>query len=166
MADLARLYAAIWAAGQPHGITDFGVQAVNALRMEKGYRGYGSELTNEITLVEADCTRFYCPDKGNFRGRDATEAVRAAGITTTLVYGEIAATDCDIYGGEAVMQGDRVVGVCTSGAYGHATGKSLAFAYVVPGATDGLDVIILGERRALTVLDAPAWDPANVRQKA
>ena len=166
MADLARLYAAIRAAGQPHGITDFGVQAVNSLRMEKGYRGYGSELTNEITLVEADCTRFYSPDKGNFRGRDATEAARAAGITTTLVYGEIAATDCDIYGGEAVMQGDRVVGVCTSGAYGHATGKSLAFAYVVPGATDGLDVIILGERRALTVLDAPAWDPANVRQKA
>jgi dimethylglycine dehydrogenase len=166
MADLVRLYAAIWAAGQPHGITDFGVQAVNALRMEKGYRGFGSELTNEITLVEADCTRFYSPDKGCFRGRDATEAVRAAGITTTLVYGEIAATDCDIYGGEAVLQGDRVVGVCTSGAYGHATGKSLAFAYVVPGATDGLDVIILGERRALTLLDAPAWDPANVRQKA
>jgi dimethylglycine dehydrogenase len=166
MAELARLYAAIWAAGQPHGITDFGVQAVNALRMEKGYRGYGSELTNEITLVEADCTRFYSPDKGSFRGRDATEAVRAAGITTVLVYGEIASTDCDIYGGEAVLQGDRVVGVCTSGAYGHATGKSLAFAYVAPGATDGLDVIILGERRAFTLLDAPAWDPANMRQKA
>jgi dimethylglycine dehydrogenase len=83
-----------------------------------------------------------------------------------LVYGEIASTDCDIYGGEAVLQGDRVVGVCTSGAFGHATGKSLAFAYVAPGATDGLDVIILGERRAFTLLDAPAWDPANMRQKA
>lgn len=163
MTELARLYAAIWAAGQPHGIADFGVQAVNSLRMEKAYRGYGSELTNEITLVEADCTRFFAPEKGAFRGRDATEA---APVTTTLVYGEIAATDCDIYGGEAVMQGDRVVGVCTSGAYGHATGKSLTFAYVTPGISDGLEVVILGERRALTLLDAPAWDPSNARQRA
>ena len=166
MAELARLYAAICAAGKPHGIADFGGQAVNSLRMEKSYRGYGSELTNEITLIEADCTRFYAADKGDFRGRAATEAVKAAGVTTTLVYGEIAATDCDIHGGEAVMQGDRVVGVCTSGGYGHAVGKSLAFAYVEPGATEGLDVVILGERRAFTRLDAPAWDPENARQKA
>ncbi len=166
MADLARLYAAIWEAGVPHGIADFGVQAVNSLRMEKGYRGYGSELTNEITLIEADCTRFYAPAKGDFRGRAATEAVRAAGVTTRLVYGEVAATDCDIWGGEAVMQGDRVVGVCTSGGYGPATGKSLAFAYVSPGADTGLEVVILGQRHALTLLDAPAWDPTNARQKA
>jgi dimethylglycine dehydrogenase len=163
MPDLARLYTAIRAAGQPHGIADFGVQAVNSLRMEKGYRSYGSELTNEITLIEAGCARFYAPDKGDFRGRDATGA---AAVTTTLVYGEVAATDCDIWGGEAVMQGDRVVGVCTSGAYGHATGKSLTFAYVTPGADTDLEVVILGERRALTLLDAPAWDPANARQRA
>ena len=134
--------------------------------MEKGYRGYGSELTNEITLIEADCTRFLAPDKGDFRGRAATEAVRAGGITTRLVYAEVAATDCDIWGGEAVMQGDRVVGVCTSGAYGHATGRSLAFAYVEPGATEGLEVVILGARRKLTLLSEPAWDPTNARQRA
>ena len=165
MAHLARLYAAIWAAGEAHGIADFGVQAVGSLRMEKGYRGYGSELTNEITLIEADCTRFFAPDKGDFQGRAATEAVKAKGITTRLVYGEVAATDCDICGGEAVMQEDRVVGVCTSGAYGHATGKSLTFAYVTPGATEGLEVVILGERRRLTLRAEPAWDPSNARQK-
>jgi dimethylglycine dehydrogenase len=92
--------------------------------------------------------------------------MRAGTVTTKLVYGEVAANDCDIYGGEAVMQGDRVVGVCTSGAYGHATAKSLTFAYVEPGVTEGLEVVILGERRSLTLLDAPVWDPANARQKA
>ena len=92
--------------------------------------------------------------------------MRAKGVATQLVYGEIVAKDCDIYGGEAVMQGDRVVGVCTSGAFGHATGKSLTFAYVDPGADTGLEVVILGERRPLTLLAAPAWDPANARQKA
>jgi dimethylglycine dehydrogenase len=166
MAELARLYAAIWAAGEPHGIADFGVQAVNSLRMEKGYRGYGSELTNEITLIEADCTRFFAPDKGDFRGREATLAVGAAGVATRLVYGAVEAKDCDIHGGEAVMQGSSVVGVCTSGAYGHATGQSLTFAYVAPDVTDGLEVVILGQRHALALLPAPAWDPTNARQRA
>ncbi|KIC09639.1 aminomethyltransferase [Leisingera sp. ANG-M1] len=166
MAQLATLYSAIWEAGEPHGIADFGVQAVNSLRMEKAYRGYGTELTNEITLIEAGCSRFYAPVKGDFKGRAATETVRGKGIATRLVYGEVAATDCDIHGGEPVMQGDTVVGVCTSGGYGHATGKSLAFAYVDPGATGGLEVVILGERRAFTLLEAPAWDPSNARQKA
>ena len=64
------------------------------------------------------------------------------------------------------MQGDKVVGVCTSGGYGYATGKSLAFAYVDPDCEVRLEVVILGERRALTLLDAPAWDPSNSRQKA
>ncbi len=151
MAELETLYDAIWALGEAHGIADFGSHAVNSLRMEKGYRGFGAELTNEITLIEADCQRFYAPDKGDFNGRAATEAVREKGIATQLVYGEVAATDCDIYGGEAVMQGDRVVGVCTSGGYGHATGKSLAFAYVDPDVSGDLEVVILGERRALTL---------------
>lgn len=165
MAELATLYDAIWAAGMAHGIADFGVHAVNSLRMEKGYRGYATELTNEITLIEAGCQRFYTPNKGDFNGRAATETVREGHIVTKLVYGEVAATDCDIYGGEPVLHGDRVVGVCTSGGYGHATGKSLVFAYVEPEISDGLDIRILGERHALTLLDVPAWDPSNARQK-
>ncbi|MCV2870253.1 aminomethyltransferase family protein [Defluviimonas sp. WL0002] len=166
MAELARLYDAIWSSGAAHGIADFGVHAVNSLRMEKGYRGFGSELTNEITLIEADCERFYAPGKGEFRGREATEAVRRKGIATRLVYGEVAATDCDIHGGEPVMQGDAVVGVCTSGAYGHVTGKSLAFAYVEPGKAQELEIVVLGERRALTLCAEPVWDATNARQKA
>ncbi len=166
MAELETLYDAINSSGQTHGIADFGVNAVNSLRMEKAYRGYGAELTNEITLIEAGCSRFYAPGKGNFGGREATEAVLADGIVSQLVYGEVAATDCDIYGGEPVMRGDRVVGVCTSGGYGHITGKSLAFAYVEPNTVDDLEVIVMGERRTLTLLGEPAWDADNTRQKS
>lgn len=165
MAELKTLYDAIWASGESHGIADFGVQAVNSLRMEKGYRGYAAELTNEITLIEADCERFYAPQKGDFVGRSATEAVRKRGIITKLVYGEVAAKDCDIYGGEPVMQGDKVVGVCTSGGYGHTTSKSLAFAYVEPDTTGDLDVVVLGQRCALKLHAEPVWDPTNARQK-
>ncbi len=166
MAQLETLYEAIWQAGVDFGISDFGGYAINSLRMEKGYRGLGAELTNEITLIEAGCERFYAADKGDFIGRDATEAAKAKAVVTRLVYGEVAVTDCDIYGGEAVMQGDRVVGVCTSGGYGHVTGKSLAFAYLDPEVSDGLEVVILGERRTMKLLSEPAWDASNARQKA
>jgi dimethylglycine dehydrogenase len=134
--------------------------------MEKAYSGMNAELTNEITLIEAGATRFYAPDKGSFQGRDATELVRQQGRSTKLVYGAVAATDCDLYGGEPVMQADRVVGVCTSGGYGHACGQSLGFAYIDPQVdASGLEVVILGERKPFTLLDAPTWDPSNARQK-
>ncbi|MEE9322590.1 MAG: FAD-dependent oxidoreductase [Granulosicoccus sp.] len=166
MADLRTLYDAIWAAGEPLAVADFGIYAVNSLRMEKAYRSLGAELTNEITLIEADCQRFFAPEKGNFNGRDATEARKAEGVRTQLVYGVVAATDCDIYGGEAVLQGDKVVGVCTSGGYGHTTGQSLTFAYVDAGCENDLEVVILGERCALTLLSEPVWDANNDRQRA
>ena len=58
-----------------------------------------------------------------------------------------------------------MVGVCTSGGYGHATFESLVFAYVQLGAADGPEVRILGKRRKLTLLAEPAWDATNARQK-
>ena len=64
------LYDALWAAGQDFGIANFGVYAVNSLRMEKAYKGWGAELTNEITLVEADMERFVRLRQGGFRGQD------------------------------------------------------------------------------------------------
>jgi dimethylglycine dehydrogenase len=168
MDQLETLYDVIWEAGGDLGIVNFGAYAINSLRMEKAYRGLGAELTNEITLIEADMERFYAPEKGHFQGRDATEARKSEDMVARLVYAEVMAGDCDIRGGEAVLAGDKVVGVCTSGGYGHATGKSLAFAYVEPDhAQPGakLKVQILGEGQLLRVLSEPVWDPENVRQK-
>nr|WP_316650430.1 FAD-dependent oxidoreductase [uncultured Gellertiella sp.] len=166
---MAELYDRLVEAGKPFGIADFGLYAINSLRMEKGYRGWGAELTNEITLIEADMERFTAFDKGDFRGRDATLAVREAGIATRLVYLEVAATDSDVRGGEPVMAGGRCVGVATSGGYGHATQKALAFAYVTPDlAAPGtaLELEILGQRHGATVLAEPVFDPENARPRA
>ncbi len=79
------------------------------------------------------------------------------------------AEDADVRGGEPVLSGDSVVGVTTSGGYGHIVGKSLAFAYVqphyaVPGST--FDIIILGERRRSMLLSEPVYDPENLRLKS
>jgi dimethylglycine dehydrogenase len=72
-------------------------------------------------------------------------------------------------GNEPVLSGDDIIGVTTSGGYGHTVDKSLAFAYVSSGyesAGTTFDVRILGERRKAIVLVQAAWDPANARLKS
>ncbi|MEM7334767.1 MAG: FAD-dependent oxidoreductase [Chloroflexota bacterium] len=160
------LYDTIWAAGEAFGIADFGTYAMNSLRLEKAYAGWGVELTNEITPVEAKLDRFVKLDK-DFVGKDAVlRAKDGDDVGIAIVYVEVDAGDTDVAGGEAVMLGDEVIGVTTSGGYGHHVGKSLAFAYVnnghdAPGST--FDIEILGERRQATVLSKPVYDPKNER---
>ena len=72
-------------------------------------------------------------------------------------------------GGEPLLDGGKVIGITTSGGFGHITGKSLGFGYVPaanshPGAT--FDVELLGEMRQVTVLDGPVWDPESKRPRA
>jgi dimethylglycine dehydrogenase len=165
MSDLPKLYDAIWAAGQTHGIVNYGLYAVNAMRMEKGYKGWGSELTNELTMIEADMGRFINFKKDDFVGKAAT---LAAPDRFRIVYGEVDAVDVDPRGGEPCMVGDDCVGLTTSGGYGHRVGKSLFFACVphaqaTPGAT--FDIMLQGERRAARVLADPAYDPTNAKMK-
>ncbi len=77
--------------------------------------------------------RFYAPDKGEFRAQGHRGGSLRPDSQPNWFMARSLPLNCDVYGGEAVMQGNRVVGVCTSGAFGHQTGKSLTFAYVEPG---------------------------------
>ncbi len=163
MDRLGDLYDAVWKAGGEHGIADFGVYAVNSLRLERACKVLGAELTNEITPVEADIMRFVKLDK-DFTGKADVEAAKAKGPWTNIVYCQVAAGDADVHGGEPVLDGDKVIGVTTSGGYGHTVEKSLCFAYVEPAyaaPAKSFDIEILGERRATTVLAEPAYDPKN-----
>ena len=169
MDRMVELYDAIWAAGQDVGIANFGVYAMNSLRMEKAYRGWGTELTNEITMIEAGLERFVKLDKSEFVGREALVKRKEEGIATKLVYLAVDAADADTMGGEPVHAKGRVIGVTTSGAYGHAVKQSLAFAYVEPELSAPgtvLEISILDEARTARVLEGPVYDPENVRLKA
>jgi len=154
-------------AGQAQGIRRFGTYAMNSLRLEKAYKGWGSELTTEISLVESDMLRF-ARKSGGYIGADVVEQKTRDGTPIHLVYCEVEATDADPMGNEPVLDGENIVGVTTSGGYGHCVQKSLAFAYVntgfeAPGTT--FDVRILGKRRKAMVLSEAVWDPANGRLK-
>ena len=169
IAAMPRLYEGLMAAGAPHGIADFGTYALNALRMEKAFRAWGSELTTEVTLPEAGLARLVSLDKGPFIGRDALLARQRDGLRWQLVYLAVEAGDADPIGNEPVYRGDRLVGITTGGAYGPTVKQTLAFAYVDPAqaaAGTPLTVLILGERRPARVLTQPAHDPGNERLRA
>ncbi|WP_170365035.1 FAD-dependent oxidoreductase [Ruegeria arenilitoris] len=158
------VYDALWSAGAPHGIADYGSFAMNALRMEKAFKGAG-ELTNEVTLAEADVLRFARTDK-EYLGKDQT---LNPDLRWVCAYLEIEPDgENDGHGGEAVLLDGQVVGSTASVAYGHTVGKILAFAYVKPQANvPGTDVqvVIAGAPRRGRILGAPAYDPQSLRPR-
>ncbi len=157
------VYDALWAAGAPHNIADYGSFAMNAMRMEKGFKGAG-ELTNEVTLPEADVMRFVKTDK-DYLGKVETLA-NIDNLKWVCTYLEVEPDGIeDGHGGEAVLLDGRVVGSTASVAYGHTVGKILAFAYIKPhAAVEGtaLQVIVAGKPRAAKVLGEPAYDPTSL----
>jgi len=167
MQNVAELYDSLMDTGTEFGIGNFGTYAMNSLRMEKAYKGWGSELTTEITPVEAGLERFVDFSK-SFIGREATLSRKLLGINTKLVYLEVDADDTDCLGNEPVLNGEQIIGVTTSGAYGHTVRKSLAFAYVHPQYADtgtNFEIRILGQKCSATVLKEAAYDPQNLRLK-
>ena len=169
MGEMVKLYDALMEAGAEYRIANFGGYAMNAMRMEKAYRGWGSELTTEVGLLEADMERFGNLKKGDFIGRDALVARKDNGVDLKLVYCSVDADDADPRGNEPVYDGENIIGVTTSGAYGHVVGKTLAFAYVGPQYAEPgteFDFVLIGERRKATVLPEPAYDPENERLRS
>ena len=163
--SMLAVYDALCATGESYGIADYGSFAMNVMRLEKGFPG-ASELTNEVTLPEANVMRFVKLDKGDFVGKGATVESMDQSLPWVCVHLAIEPDGkVDGHGGEAVLLDGKVVGSTTSVAYGHTVGKIVAFAYVQPAAAapgTQLDVLLLGEPRAAVVLDAPLYDAANL----
>jgi dimethylglycine dehydrogenase len=168
MDRMPTVYNALMSAGSGYGIRLFGTYALNSLRMEKAYRAWGAELTNEVTLVEAGMDRFVDYSK-EFLGKAGTVRSRDEGPRTLLAYLQVDTADRDCLGNEAVYSGESLVGVTTGGANGFAVGKSLAFAYLAPRLVkEGCEVQVdlRGERCSARVIRQPIWDPKNERLRA
>lgn len=156
--DLApRLFISVEQAAQPFGLGYYGAYAANSMRLEKGYRGWGSDLTTERSPLEAGLKPFVRPDL-------RADLERANPWDMILL--EIEEGDVDPFYAHTLLQEGRPVGIVTSGAYGHRTGKVLALAYLRDAsARSDLAVSILGQHRRATILSAPPYDPSNARLK-
>ncbi len=157
------IFDAIAESGRESGLVNYGSFAMNVLRLEKAFKG-AAELTNEVTVAEADVLRFVKLDK-QFVGKEATVANLDGQLRWTCACLEVATdSQSDGHGGEAVLRGDRVVGSVTSIAYSPTMQTILAFAYIEPEAIDSpspLSVVIQNVRRHAQLLREPAYDPTR-----
>ena len=169
--QMKALYDAIWAAGSAHGIRDFGIYAVDSLRLDKCYRGWKGDLEIGFSPFDASLDRFVDLTKPDFVGKAALVAEKAKGSAwrmVPIVLDEAGEADAPALSSVFLPNGERA-GLVTSGGWSFTLGKSVALAYVRPEhEAPGTKVVIdiFGERRSATVQAEPLYDPSNERLRA
>jgi glycine cleavage system aminomethyltransferase T/glycine/D-amino acid oxidase-like deaminating enzyme len=162
-----RLWDTIWAAGRGEGLVAGGYKAIDSLRLEKGYRVWGSDVTPEETPYEAGLGFAVKPDKGDFIGREALLArPEPDRRLACLVLDDPRAV---ALGSEPVRVAGELVGRVTSGGYGYTVASSIAYAYLpAPAASPGtaVEVEVFGEWISGSVAAEPLFDPKGERIRA
>ncbi len=125
------VYEDLLAAGAEFGIARGGYYAIESMRLEKGYRAFGRELTPDDNPVEAGLL-FACKLKTDiaFLGREALEKAKAAGPRRKLVGFSVDSAEAMLWGGELVLRNGVVAGQVTSAAWGATTGSCVGLAYI------------------------------------
>jgi dimethylglycine dehydrogenase len=168
--DTATIFDAVWDAGQKHGLKPFGMEALDSLRIEKGYRAWKGDLSTDYTILQGGLDRFVDWAKPDFKGKAALEREKQQGVTKRFVTLTVEAGDCDAPYMSTLWHAGKVVGETTSGNWGYRTGKSIALGMLkadlaVPGTE--IEVEIYGDRFKATVQpDGPLFDPNNERLRA
>jgi glycine cleavage system T protein len=156
----------LWDTLMVEGVTPGGYRAIDALRLEKGYRAWGSDLTSETTPDEAGLAFAVKRDKGDFVGRAALDGKPAHQLVCLVLEDPRSIA----LGSEPVRTpGEAVLGRVTSGGYGYAVGSSIAFAYVPASYTEPgtrLEVDIFGDWVAAEVKESPLYDPGGARVRS
>ncbi len=163
-----RLWDVLWAAGEKHGVAAVGGGAFDSLRLEKGYRLWGAEIHTEYNPYEAGLGFAVILEKGEFMGREALRAIKAAGVKRRLCCLTLADPSVALMGKEPIFDGERVLGYVTSANCGYSVGKSIAYGYLpLTHAVAGtaVEVYYFGERHAAHVTKEPLYDPANEKLK-
>jgi 4-methylaminobutanoate oxidase (formaldehyde-forming) len=164
------VYDEIVTAGESFGLVHAGYHALNSLRMEKAYRHWSHDITDEDTPVEAGlefAVRF--GKDGGFIGRDALLEQKEVGVSRRLVQFRLADPEPLLYHNEPIWRGNELVGHITSGAYGHSLGACIGLGYVAvePG-TEGIpdgsfEVEVAGVRVPAEASLRPFYDPGSQR---
>lgn len=160
-----RLWDTVWAAGEQHGLVAAGRGAFTSLRLEKGYRSFGTDMTFEHDPYEAGLGFAVKATKPQFLGRDAVLA-RKAEVTRRLV----CLTGDDpagvVMGKEPVYDGATCVGYVTSAGFGYTIGKAIAYAWVPAALAETGTALTIGyfdARLPFTVTAEPLFDPGMTR---
>ena len=163
---------AIWDALDAAGVTPFGMYALNALRIEKGYRAWKGDLSTDYTLLEGGLDRFVRFDKPQeFPGKAALQNEKQQGRKkgfATLTLDNPGPADAPYM--SPIWANGEVVGETTSGAWGYRVNQSIALGMIRTDANivgSQVEIEIYGEKYTATIRpDEPLWDPQNERIRA
>jgi glycine cleavage system aminomethyltransferase T/glycine/D-amino acid oxidase-like deaminating enzyme len=166
-----RLWDALWEGGRSAGLVAGGYRAIDSLRLEKGYRAWGTDLTPDETPDEAGVAfAVRSGEDGAFVGRDALLAARREGPPKRRLACLVLDDPRSVaLGEEPVRVGGDLVGRVTSGGFGYSVERSIAYAYLPTGAAEtdtAVEVEIFGRWVPGAVAAEPLFDPEGERIRA
>jgi 4-methylaminobutanoate oxidase (formaldehyde-forming) len=168
------VYDAIVAAGEEFGLVHAGYHALNSLRIEKGYRHWSHDITDEDSPLEAGLGFAVKFDKqGGFSGREALLAQKEKGLTRRLLQFLLDDPEPLLYHNEPIWRNDEIVGHITSGMYGHTLGAAVGLGYVhqAPGEDNEsllggpYEIEVAGKKIKAKASLQPMYDPKNERMR-
>jgi 4-methylaminobutanoate oxidase (formaldehyde-forming) len=174
------VYEQLLEAGRDLGLVNAGYYAIDSLRLEKGYRAWGRELTPDITPYEAGLAFAVKFDKAeDFRGQRALQVLKDAGgsaaVARRVVSLVVDAAHTTLWGGELILRNNAPAGFVTSASFGHTLGKPVALGIISngegPASAAWIDsgsytIDLAGERFAAAVSLKAPYDPTSSRTKA
>ena len=172
---IGEVFDALMAAGAPHGIRPIGYRALESLRLEKGYRAWGSDITPNDTPVEAGLGWAVKLRKNtDFVGRKALEAIAGQPLKKRLAGFTVDDPRVVLVGRETILRDGQPVGYLTSGGYGYTVGRNAGYGYVrnADGVSD--EFLASGDYSLVVAMETvpakihlePLYDPKGERVKA
>ena len=168
----------VWHAGQSHGLTLAGMHALDSCRLEKAFRHFGHDISDEDHILEAGLGFAVKTDKpssqlGQFIGRDAVLAKQEAGLKKRLVQFQLEDPAPLLYHNEPILRDGKITGYLTSANYGHQLGSAIGLGYVAcrngESVTDILsssfEIDVAGQICAAKASLKPLYDPTGARMK-
>ncbi|SMH46765.1 GcvT family protein [Mesorhizobium australicum] len=166
----AHVFEAIEEAGADLGLKLCGLHALDSCRIEKAFRHFGHDITDEDHVLEAGLGFAVKTAKGDFLGRDAVLRKKEAGLNRRLVQFRLKDPAPLLFHNEALVRDGKIVGTVTSGSYGHFLGGAIGMGYVPCAGESEADVLassyeieIAGERFAAEASLRPLYDPKAER---
>ena len=178
-AELAEhVFDAVWQSGQEHGLSLAGLHVLDSCRIEKAFRHFGHDISDEDHILEAGLGFAVKTDKpvsqlGQFIGRDAVLAKRESGLSKRLVQFQLEDNQPLLYHNEPILRDGEITGYLTSGNYGHHLGSAIGLGYVSctagESASDMLsstyEIDVAGQICAAKASLKPLYDPTGERMK-
>ncbi|MDH3759499.1 MAG: FAD-dependent oxidoreductase [Gammaproteobacteria bacterium] len=167
--DLVKVYDEICRPGEDLGLVDFGSWALNAMRVEKAYHGWGSDFGSEYTMFDAGLEKFIDFDKADFIGRDAVMSQKQQTPDWRFVRLTVDIDDAEPLPGDPILSRGKCIGYVTSASAGYRIGQCVALGYIdghLPTSELSPEIEVLGKARPAQACKHAFYDPDHSRCRA